>query len=132
MPKSAADLDDLYQSLRALLVGYERPRPGYVLESRSATDHDFDLWSVRDLVIDGRARKEVYFAGIRLQKSFVGFYYFPIYSVPRLGESLGPALLKLLKGKSCFRVKTLQGGIGDQIRSALELGLDKYRERGWL
>ena len=132
MAKTPEDLDALYLSLKSLLVEFETPRPGVVFEGRSASDHDFDLWLVRDLVIDGRSRKELYFAGIRLQKSFVGFYYFPVYCLPSLSASLAPALAKLQKGKSCFRVKSLEGGLREQIRDALVLGLDGYRERGWV
>jgi len=132
MAKSSDDLDGVYRSLKSLLVEFETPRPGMVLQGRSASEVDYDLWSVRDLTIDGRSRKEVYFAGIRRQKSFVGFYYFPIYCVPNLSETLAPSLVKLRQGKSCFRVKNLDGGLLDQIRQALNLGLDDYRKRGWV
>jgi len=131
MAKTPEDLDEIYRSLKSLLVEFETPRPGVVFEGRSASERDFDLWSVRDLVIDGRSRKELYFAGIRLQSSFVGFYFFPIYCLPSLAASLAPALLKLLKGKSCFRVKSLEGGLKEQIREALSQGVNGYRERGW-
>lgn len=132
MAKLTGDLDVLYQSLKSLLLEFENPRPGVVLEGRSASDSDFDLWSVRNLVIEGRPRKEVFFAGIRRQKSFVGFYYLPVYTEPGLGPSLAPGLLKLLKGKSCFHLKNLDGGLLDQLRDALNLGLDDYRKRGWV
>jgi len=132
MAKTPEDLDGIYQALKSLLVEYETPRPGVVLEGRSASSSDFDLWSVRDLVVDGRPRKEVFFAGIRRQKSFVGFYFLPIYAEPGLGPTLPPPLLKLLKGKSCFHVKASDGGVLDLIRGALDLGLDSYRKRGWV
>jgi len=131
MAKAPEDLDEIYRSLKSLLVEFETPRPGVVFEGRSASDKDFDLWLVRDLVIEGRSRKELYFAGIRLQSSFVGFYFFPVYCLPSLAASFAPGLMKLLKGKSCFRVKSLEGGLRDQIREALILGLDGYRDRGW-
>jgi hypothetical protein len=132
MAKMPEDLDELFGSLRSLLVEFETPRPGIVLEGRSVSDHDFDLWSVKTLVIDGRPRKELYFAGIRRQKAYVGFYYFPIYCLPALAASLAPSLIKRLKGKSCFRVVSLEGGLRDHIRDALRVGLEGYRERGWV
>lgn len=132
MAKTPEDLDGIYQSLKSLLVEYETPRPGVVLEGRSASTSDFDLWSVRDLVVDGRPRNEVFFAGIRRQKSFVGFYFLPVYADPGLSAALPSSLLKLLKGKSCFHVKSTDGGVLSLIRGALELGLDSYRKRGWV
>lgn len=132
MAKPSEDLDGIFRSLKALLVEYETPRSGVVLEGRSASGNDFDLWSVRDLVVDGRPRKEVFFAGIRRQKSFVGFYFLPVYAEPGLGALLAPPLLKLLKGKSCFHVKSTDGGLLELIRSALDKGLDAYQRRGWV
>lgn len=132
MAKLTGDLDALYLALKSLLLEFENPRPGVVFEGRSASESDFDLWSIRTLVIDGRHRNEVFFAGIRRQKSFVGFYFFPVYTEPGLGPSLAPGLLKLLKGKSCFHLKTLDAGLIDQVRDALNLGLEDYRKRGWV
>ena len=93
---------------------------------------DFDLWSVHQPVGDEPSPKEVFFAGIRRQKTFVGFYYFPIYSVPSLAASLAPSLVKLLKGKSCFHIRSVDGDLLDQIRRALHLGFDDYQKRGWV
>lgn len=132
MGKTPDDLDAVFLALKSLLLEFEIPRPGLRLQGRSASNKDFDLWSVRDLVVDGRPRKEVFFAGIRQQKSFVGFYFFPVYTDPALSGTLAPSLLKLLKGKSCFHLKTLDGGLLAQVRTALEVGLDDYRKRGWV
>lgn len=47
-------------------------------------------------------------------------------------KKLSPALLKLLKGKTCFHVKTLDDGLRKHIEAALEMSTTVYRERGWL
>lgn len=124
-----ADLDATYRSLKSLLVEFESPRPGIVLEGRGTTDRDFDLWSVRKPA-DGTSRDEVFFAGIRLQKECVGFYCLPVYTDPEVGAALGAGLKKLQKGKSCFQVRSLDGGLLDQIRHALNRGLEAYRKQG--
>jgi hypothetical protein len=33
----------------------------------------YELWSEKELVIDGRKRKEVFFASLIIQKDYVGF-----------------------------------------------------------
>jgi len=38
------------------------------------------VWFVKDLVIAGRKCKEVFFAGLIIQKSYVGFYFMPVYT----------------------------------------------------
>jgi hypothetical protein len=40
--------------------------------------------------------------------------------------------VKSLKGKTCFRITSIEPPILDDIRSAIELGAKLYRERGWL
>ena len=92
----------------------------------------YDLWSFKDLEIAGRKRKEVYFAGLIIQSSYVGFYYMPIYTDVSLKDVFKPELLKLLKGKSCFHVKKLDKELESQIAFALEKGYKLYKKRGWI
>ena len=132
MPKTAENLDTAYRSLKSLLVEFEAPGSSRTLKGRSASELDFDLWSVPDAAAEERSSREVFFAGIRRQKTFVGFYYFPIYSVPSLAASLAPSLVRLLKGKSCFHIRSLDGDLLDQIRRALQVGLEDFQKRGWV
>ena len=67
-----------------------------------------------------------------LQKGYVGFYLMCIYMNDATKKKLSPALLKLLKGKTCFHVKALDDGLRNDIAAALEVGTKVYRERGWL
>ena len=131
MAKACDDLDGIYRSLKTLLMEFESPKPGLALQGRSSTDGDFDLWSVPDQTSEDPACREVYFAGIRKQKSCVGFYFLPVHTAPAVGACLAPPLRRLLKGKSCFQVRTLDGGLLDHIRTALDVGLEEYQGRGW-
>jgi len=131
MAKSVGDLDAIHHCLKSLLLELETVS-GSTLQGRSVSNLDFDLWSVRDVVIDGRNRQELFFAGIRRQKACVAFYYFPLYILPSLATSLGTSLAKLLKGKTCFHLKALDDDLLVQIREALNLGITNYRERGWV
>lgn len=121
------NLSNIFDRLRLLLCQYQptlepkRDEPGY-----------FDLWSFKDLVIDGRKRKEVFFAGIIIQKGYVGFYYMPVYAEPEIKAFFKPELLTLLKGKSCFHIKALDEQLEGQIRDALARGFDLYKSRGWV
>jgi len=47
-------------------------------------------------------------------------------------RKLSPALLKLLQGKTCFHVKAMNEELKKDIEAALVLGIQAYRERGWL
>ena len=124
------DLDGIFEQLQPLLAEHVPPfdeREGGVRGKR-----DYQLWSEKDVVIDSRPRSEVYFAGLIVQKSYVGFYYMPVYAEPARKELFAPELLRLLKGKSCFYVKRLDDELVGQIRDALASGRRLYAERGWI
>jgi hypothetical protein len=71
-------------------------------------------------------------ASLVMQKGYVGFYFMPVYMNDKLKAKLSPELLKLLKGKTCFHVKTLDAALLTDIAEALTLGTNCYRERGWV
>jgi hypothetical protein len=114
----------------ALLAGYAPPfvaRTGGVAGKR-----DYQLWSERPVEIEGRKRKEVYFAGLIAQKGYVGFYFMPVYTHADQKQLFAPELLALLKGKSCFHVRRLDEALERHVEAALARGFELYRERGWV
>jgi len=121
------ELLPLFEQAKALLKPYarhltvRRDEPGY-----------YDLWSEREIVVDGRQRKEMFFAGLIIQKHFLGFYYMPVYTDEQAREFFGPEMLALLKGKSCFHLKKLTPELEAQIADALQRGFALYQERGWI
>lgn len=125
--ETITELKQIYSSLKELLQHYRPP-----LVAKVDDDKRFDLVSIKDVVIEGRKRKEVYFASIIIQKDYVGFYYMPVYSDPEMKTIFQPELLSLLKGKSCFHIKRLDDPLREQIRVALKDGFNLYKTRGWV
>ena len=120
-------LVDIFNRLKMILKRFENPlKPKFDLDSK------YDLWSFKEIEIEGRKRKEIYFAGIIIQSKWVGFYYMPIYTDTDLADVFKPELLKLLKGKSCFRIKELDSELEAHIEEALEKGYKLYEKRGWI
>lgn len=121
------ELVPVFKKLKKLLKKYEGPfKPKVDLDSK------YDLWSFKDVEIAGRKRKEVYFAGLIIQSSYVGFYFMPVYIDTSLKEVFAPELLKLLKGKSCFHIKELTPQLERQVERALRKGFQLYKKRGWV
>ena len=121
------NLNEIFKQLKELLLEFRPP-----LTSNTDDESHFDLWSVKDLVIEGRKRKEVYFAGLIIQKAYVGFYYMPVYAEPEIKQFFKPELLSRLKGKSCFHIHRLDPILLEQIKEALERGFVEYQQRGWV
>jgi hypothetical protein len=121
------DLVTIFKGLKKILKKYEHPlKPKFDLDSK------YDLWSFKDLEIDGRKRKEMYFAGLIIQSNYVGFYFMPIYTDTKLKDVFKPELLSVLKGKSCFHIKSLNEKLINQIEGALKIGFQLYKKRGWI
>ena len=125
--EKVADLADAMEEIRSLLEKYAPP-----LEVRTDAKGGYHLWSVKNITVDGRKRKEVYFAGVIPQKGYIGFYYMPIYTNPEHSSMFKPELLALLKGKSCFHVRRLEPAVKKQIKGALKSGFKLYKQRGWV
>jgi hypothetical protein len=121
------DLQAIFTTLRKEMSAYQPP-----FQPKNDTDRYYDLWSFKDLIIEGRKRKEVYFAGVVIQKEYVSFYFMPVYAEPEVKAMFKPELLKLLKGKSCFHIKKLDEELITQIRQVLLDGYTQYRKRGWV
>ena len=127
MPVKNPDLLPLFEELKALVAPYSdhfvvrRDEPGY-----------YDLWSEKDVVIEGRSREEVFFGALIVQKSYVGFYFMPVYADTELTAVFGPELLASLKGKSCFHIRRLTPELEEQVRAALRAGYELYVARGWV
>jgi hypothetical protein len=125
-----ADREEIFAVLREELERFVPP-----LEARTGgvkDKADYQLWSPKPVIRDGRKYKETFFAGVIVQNGYVGFYYMPVYAEPDVKRLFEPELLSLLKGKSCFHVKRLDGELRGQICRALDAGFALYRERGWI
>lgn len=122
------DFVEIFQTIRASL----QPYATVGFSNRINSESSFDLWSDKNVVIEGRKRNEVFFASIIIQKGHVGFYYMPVYTEPDMKKIFRPDLLKLLKGKSCFHIKKLDDVLMLQIEDALAAGFKLYKEKGWV
>jgi hypothetical protein len=127
MKKSGDQRDHIFRKLRTILRKYEPP-----FVTRRDYGSRYELWSVKNVTIAGRKRKEVFFAALIIQSSYVGFYYMPIYAAKGLKKFFKKELLSTLKGKSCFHIKELNPVLVTQIAASLRQGLKLYRLRGWI
>lgn len=122
------DLVEIFQTIRAEM----QPYASLGFNARINSDSAYDLWSEKEMVIDGRKRNDIYFAGVVIRKDYVGFYYMPVYTSPEMKEIFHPSLLKLLKGKSCFHIKKLDDMLIKQISDALAAGFKLYKQNEWI
>jgi hypothetical protein len=125
--KSGEELSEVFSSLVNIMRPFER-----TLTLRSATPKRYELWSEKPMTFKGKMRTEWFFAGLVVQKGYVGFYFMPVYTDVEIKPSIGLKLLKTLKGKSCFHIKQVDELLLADVRDALVLGYDHYEKKGWI
>jgi hypothetical protein len=128
MNQTKTDFVEIFQTIRASL----QPYAVMGFDNRVNSETTYDLWSNKNVVIEGKKRDEVFFASVVIQKGHVGFYFMPVYAEPDLKTVFDENLLKLLKGKSCFHLKALDEVLLSQIEDALAEGFKIYKEKAWV
>jgi len=122
-PPTAEQLE-IFGAIKELMKPYEKYFSPHHNEEKY-----YDLWYDNPVTVNGREYKEFYFAGLIIQKNYVGFYFMPVYTTPDKAKIFKPELLQLLKGKSCFHIKKNDPQIMEQIKDALGNGIEVYKQR---
>src|SRR5579883_2966455 len=120
--KTGEALEKVYEQLKQILEGHAPP---FKL-SNGGVRGKFSV----QLVVPKPVALQM--AAAILQKGYVGLYLMCICMNEEVKRKISPALLKLLQGKTCFHLKSLDEGLKKDIEAALALGTQAYRERGWL
>jgi len=130
MIETKTDFVEIFQTIRASL----QPYAVMGFDNRVNSEQEYDLWSNKNVVIEGKKRNEVFFASVLIHKGHVGFYFMPVYEQQKPDPKLqfDPGLLKLLKGKSCFHIKKLDAELLSKIEDALAEGFRIYKEKSWV
>lgn len=118
----------IFNEIKKMLAPYEKG----TMKLFGGTGGKVVLVSKKPVEIFGRKKEELWFASALVQKGYVGFYYMPVYGDEGLKKRIKPELLKSLKGKACFHIKKYDKEIFAQVKEALKMGHDCWRERGWL
>jgi len=126
------NLDFIFDELKKIMEKYTPPFAVKIPSEALKKKRSYELTSYKKVVIAGRKKDEVYFAGLIIQKDYVGFYYMLAYAEPEIRDQIDPEFMKLLKGKSCFYITSAEKTILDQVKKALDLALRYYKDKGWV
>jgi len=129
--KMSESLESVYERLSELLSRHAPPFRFQDLRVRNKKSVQLVVPKPVAIPYGGKP-VDLQFAAAILQKGYVGFYLMCIYMNEPVKKKISPALLKLLKGKSCFYVKSLDASLEKDIEAALEAGAKYYREEGWV
>lgn len=118
----------IFEAVKKEVKPYEKG----TIKARIDIQGKYDLWSEKPVEAFGRKYPAMAFASVILQSGYVGFYFMPVYGSDKVKETIPPELLKTLKGKACFHIKTTDKDLMKQIKQALKSGYDAYKKQGWV
>ena len=118
----------IFEAVKKEVKPYEKG----TVKARIDIQGKYDLWSEKPVEAFGRKYPAMAFASVILQSGYVGFYFMPVYGSDKVKETIPPELLKTLKGKACFHIKTADKDLMKQIKQALKSGYDAYKKQGWV
>ena len=118
----------IFERLKQLMLPFEKA----AIKVHADTGGQIHLISHKAIEIEGKKRLEVWFVSALVQKGYVGFYFMPLSVYKPQGEKQHPELMKCLKGKACFHIKKNDETLYKQIKEALKMGYDIYKEKGWV
>jgi len=114
---SGADFPAVAARLRAIIEAHaggllltEDPTGGLKLE-RAPGGHPWD-----------------YVAGVRIGKSYVSYYFMPVYMAPALVEGLSPELRRRMQGKACFNFTRIDEPLFAELDTLTATGIDRFRD----
>jgi hypothetical protein len=112
-----SDFQTTFERLKTLLEPYEAQ-----LNVTNDTGTNYCLET--DHVMQNKRR--LFFAGIRVRKSYVSYYLMPVYGCPELLEGISPELKKRMQGKSCFHFKTVDDELFKELGKLTNAGFQKF------
>jgi hypothetical protein len=122
------ELLSIFDKLRDMLLPYEKG----LMKVHGGSGGQITLINHKPYELMGKMRPELWFAGVIVQKGYVGFYFMPAKTRDEQKELFEPELLKCLKGKSCFHIKKDDPVLLAQIKASLKKGLEMHKKRGWI
>lgn len=117
----------IFEELKRMLSGYVKGN--YIV--RADGPGNYSIYYNKEVSVGRKKFPELAFATILVQKGYVGFYFFPIYTNPHLKDDIPERLMKCLQGKTCFNIKKGDQLLMKAIEKALETGYAFYKSKGW-
>lgn len=122
------DLIEIFQTIRASI----QPYAAMGFEDRISSETMYDLWSNKNVEVDGKKRNEVFFASVKIEKNDVRLILLPDYRQGDLEKTADPNLLKLLKPKTGFHITQLDEFLLSQIENSLAACYKYFKEEDWV
>lgn len=121
---------EIFEELKKILLPYEKHLIVKTdTEKRYEVEFDKEYTVVSERTGLPTRKRGLYFAGIMVQKGYIGFYFMPVYSDPGFFAGLSQDLIKMLKGKSCFHIRKHDEKIFKEIARMVKKGFLLFQKK---
>jgi hypothetical protein len=122
------DLIEIFQTIRASM----QPYATLGFDNRINSETVYDLWSNKNVEIDGSSRYEVFFTSVAIKDDDVAVHIFPQYQQSLMKEVSSPALSDLQSDEGFFKIDKLDDQLLAQIEEAIAAAYKIYKDKGWV
>ena len=74
-------------------------------------------------------KHRLYFAGIKIGKSYVSYYLMPAYACDDVRNAISPELKKRMQGKSCFNFSMPDAKLFKELAHLTKVGFKRFTEK---
>lgn len=122
------DLIEIFQTIRASL----QPYVTLGFDNRINSETVYDLWSNKNVEIDGSSRNEVFFTSVAIKDNEVAVHVFPEDQKSNIQKISDPGLLELHSDEGYFKIGKLDDQLLAQIEDAIAAAFKIYKDKGWV
>lgn len=122
------DYIEIFQTIRASL----QPYATLGFDNRTNSETVYDLWSNKNVEIDGSPRNEVFFVSVGIEDNHVALHLLPEDQVNELKNISDPGFQELLNGNGYFEIVSLDDPLLTKIEEAIAAGFKIYKDKGWV
>lgn len=122
---------EIFQTIRAAM----QPYTTFGFSARENNDDRYDLWSEKNVVINGKKKSELHFAEVKIVKDEVRFCVDAIAMFEDGKQNVVDQSLSAYQAKDesdCFIVKQLDEALMDSFKEVLERCYQLFKQKEWV
>ena len=119
---------EIFQTIRASL----QPYATLGFDNRTNSERVYDLWSNKNVEIDGSPRNEVFFVSVGIEDNHVALHLLPEDQVNELKKISDTGFQELLNANGYFEIVSLDDPLLAKIEEAIAAGFKIYKDKGWV
>jgi hypothetical protein len=114
------DFTTTFSKLKALLQPYESK----LIVVADTEDH-YALETPHVM----KNKHRVYFAGVKIGKSYVSYHLMPVYALEEVRDEISPELKKRMQGKSCFNFSEPNEKLFKELARLTKVGFKRFTSK---